>query len=115
MPSFWLAFLFIYTVALKWGVLPLMGWGSFAHVILPSITLALGFIPYYIRLIRSSMREEMKKPHVLFARARGVKRNGYFAYTYFQKHFTTTYHIPCHDLWRLIRGRLLRMFLPFLA
>ncbi len=73
MPSFWLAFLFIYTVALKWGVLPLMGWGSFAHVILPSITLALGFIPYYIRLIRSSMREEMKKPHVLFARARGVK------------------------------------------
>ena len=55
------------------GRLTTHGVGSFAHVILPSITLALGFIPYYIRLIRSSMREEMKKPHVLFARARGVK------------------------------------------
>ena len=75
MPSFWLAFVFVYIVALKWGLLPLMGWGSFAHVILPAGTLALGFIPYYIRLIRSSMLEEVNKPHVVFARARGVKES----------------------------------------
>jgi len=75
MPSFWLAFIFVYIVALKWGLLPLMGWGSVAHVILPAGTLALGFIPYYIRLIRSSMLEELNKPHVVFARARGVKES----------------------------------------
>ncbi|MFJ7405602.1 MULTISPECIES: ABC transporter permease [unclassified Lysinibacillus] len=75
MPSFWLAFIFVYVVALKWGLLPLMGWGSLEHVPLPAFTLALGFIPYYIRLIRSSMLEEGNKPHVTFARARGVKES----------------------------------------
>ncbi|XEC94213.1 ABC transporter permease [Paenibacillus tarimensis] len=75
MPSFWLAFIFIYIAALKWGMFPLMGWGTLDHMILPAITLALGYIPYYIRLIRTSMLEEMGKPHVVFARARGVKES----------------------------------------
>lgn len=75
MPSFWLGFVFVYVVSLKWGILPLMGWGTLEQAVLPALTLALGFIPYYIRLIRTSMMEEMEKPHVVFARARGVKES----------------------------------------
>ncbi|OKL36753.1 nickel ABC transporter permease [Domibacillus mangrovi] len=75
MPSFWLAFILIYIVALKWGLLPLMGWGTWQHLILPSLTLALGISPYYIRLIRTSMIEQMQQPYVLYARARGLKEN----------------------------------------
>jgi ABC-type dipeptide/oligopeptide/nickel transport system permease component len=75
MPSFWLAFILIYIVALKWGILPLMGWGTWQHMILPSLTLALGISPYYIRLIRASIVEQMQQPHVLYARARGLKES----------------------------------------
>lgn len=75
MPSFWLAFILIYLVALKWGILPLMGWGTWQHRILPSLTLALGISPYYIRLIRTSMIEQMQQPYVLYARARGLKES----------------------------------------
>jgi len=75
MPSFWLAFILIYVVALKWGLLPLMGWGTWQHMILPSLTLALGLSPYYIRLIRTNMIEQMQQPHILYARARGLKES----------------------------------------
>ncbi|CAM4174579.1 ABC transporter permease [Paenibacillus alkaliterrae] len=75
MPSFWLAFILIYVVGLKWGILPLMGWGTWQHMILPSLTLALGLCPYYIRLIRTSIVEQMQQPHVLYARARGLKES----------------------------------------
>ncbi|WP_078429373.1 nickel ABC transporter permease [Alkalihalobacterium alkalinitrilicum] len=75
MPNFWLAFILIYVVALKWGVLPLMGWGTWQHMILPSLTLALGISPFYIRLIRTSMIEQMQQPYVLYARARGLKES----------------------------------------
>lgn len=75
MPSFWLGFVLVYVVSLKWGILPLMGWGTIEQSVLPAFTLALGYIPYYIRLIRTSMLEEMEKPHIAFARARGVKES----------------------------------------
>lgn len=75
MPSFWLAFILIYVVALKWGILPLMGWGTWQHMMLPSLTLALGISPFYIRLIRTSMIEQMQQPHVLYARARGLRES----------------------------------------
>jgi ABC-type dipeptide/oligopeptide/nickel transport system permease component len=52
-----------------------MGWGTWQHIILPSLTLALGISPYYIRLIRTSIVEQMQQPHVLYARARGLKES----------------------------------------
>ncbi|MEK5040473.1 ABC transporter permease [Sporosarcina sp. FSL K6-3457] len=72
MPSFWLAFVLVYTIALKLDLLPLMGWGSLDTMILPALTLAMGVIPYYIRLIRTNMIEQLEQPFVVFARARGI-------------------------------------------
>jgi len=72
MPSFWLAFVLVYTMALKLDLLPLMGWGTVDMMILPALTLALGVVPYYVRMIRTSMIEQMEQPFVTFARARGI-------------------------------------------
>lgn len=75
MPSFWLGFVLIYVIAFKLDLLPLMGWGTPQTIILPALTLALGNIPFYIRMIRTSMIEQMKQPFVTFARARGISES----------------------------------------
>ena len=41
-------------------------------MILPALTLAMGVVPYYIRLIRTNMIEQLEQPFVVFARARGI-------------------------------------------
>jgi nickel transport system permease protein len=49
------------------------GRGTFAHLVLPSITLALGLIAIYSRLLRTSVLEQLQEPYVLYARTRGIK------------------------------------------
>ena len=72
-PNFWLGFLLIYFFSYKLDLLPTMGRGSTAHVILPSLTLAMGTASVYIRLLRSSMLDNLEKDFTLYARARGIK------------------------------------------
>lgn len=71
-PSFWLGFILVYTFALKLDIFPLMGWGTVDMIVLPAITLASASIPYYIRMIRINMIEQMNQPYVMYARARGI-------------------------------------------
>ena len=73
MPSFWLGLLLIYLFSMKLDLLPTQGHGSFFHLILPALTLALGHSSAFIRLLRTSMLENMNQYHVLYARARGVR------------------------------------------
>ncbi|HEY9570022.1 MAG TPA: nickel ABC transporter permease [Metalysinibacillus sp.] len=73
MPAFWLGFLLIYFLAVKLDLFPVFGQGSFLHVILPSFTLAFGYVGTYMRLLRASMLENLNEPFVLYARARGLK------------------------------------------
>lgn len=75
MPSFWLGFVLVYTISLKLDLLPLMGWGTPGTIILPAFTLALASIPYYTRMIRLNMIEQMGQPFVTFARARGISES----------------------------------------
>lgn len=73
MPSFWLGFLLMYFFALKFDLLPVMGKGTYLHLILPSLTLALGHAATYTRLLRTSMLENLNREFVLYARVRGLK------------------------------------------
>jgi peptide/nickel transport system permease protein/nickel transport system permease protein len=73
MPSFWLGFLLLYVFSLKLDLLPVTGRGTFLHLILPSLTLALGYAATYTRLLRTSMLENLNKDFVLYARVRGIK------------------------------------------
>ena len=72
-PSFLLATLLIYFVALRAGALPTSGWTSWEHKILPSI--ALGFAPMalFARLVRGTMLETLQQDYVRTARAKGLR------------------------------------------
>ena len=72
-PSFLLATLLIYFIALKGGLLPTSGWSSWEYKILPAI--ALGFAPMalFARLVRGTMLETMQQDYVRTARAKGLR------------------------------------------
>jgi ABC-type dipeptide/oligopeptide/nickel transport system permease component len=72
-PSFLLATLMIYFIALKGGLLPTSGWSSWEHKILPAI--ALGFAPMalFARLVRGTMLETLQQDYVRTARAKGLR------------------------------------------
>ncbi|KPB03836.1 nickel transporter permease NikB [Bacillus sp. CHD6a] len=71
-PSFWLGLLLIYFFSLKWNLLPVMGKGTFAHFILPSITLGIAMAPLYIKLLRERLISTLQSAYIESAYARGL-------------------------------------------
>ena len=53
-------------------LLPVAGWGSVAHMIVPSIVLGLGTMAFLTRLMRSSMLEIVTADYVRTAKAKGL-------------------------------------------
>ncbi|MFD6441260.1 nickel ABC transporter permease [Peribacillus sp. NPDC060186] len=74
MPTFWLGFLLIYFLSVKLDLFPVLGRGTLAHLVLPSLTLAFAYIGTYMRLLRASMLENLNEPFVVYARARGLRQ-----------------------------------------
>ncbi|MCF6409721.1 nickel ABC transporter permease subunit NikB [Pseudalkalibacillus salsuginis] len=72
-PSFWLGYILIFFFSVKLDLFPVEGIGTWQHLVLPSVTLALPLIAMYTRLLRASVLENMREPYVLFARTRGIK------------------------------------------
>jgi peptide/nickel transport system permease protein len=71
-PTFWLGLIFILVFAVYLQVLPVSGRGTFAQLILPTLTLS-GFIVALItRLTRSGMLEVISLDYVRTARAKGL-------------------------------------------
>ena len=72
MPTFWVGVMLILLlgVALRW--LPVSGYGTPAHLVLPSLTLAFYLTPALSRLVRSSMLEVLRSDYVRSARAKGL-------------------------------------------
>jgi oligopeptide transport system permease protein len=58
--------------ALKLGWLPVAGWGSYRHLVLPAITLALPHAAYVARLARAGTIDVMTQDFVRTARAKGL-------------------------------------------
>jgi ABC-type dipeptide/oligopeptide/nickel transport system permease component len=73
LPSFLVATLLIYFVALKGGFLPTNGWTTWQHKILPSFALGLFPMAYFARLVRGSMLETLQQDYVRTAKAKGLR------------------------------------------
>jgi peptide/nickel transport system permease protein len=71
-PTFWVGIMLILLFALQLRALPSAGSGSFEHLILPAVTLALPQVAIVARLTRSSLAESMHEPYVQTARSKGL-------------------------------------------
>jgi peptide/nickel transport system permease protein len=72
MPVFWtgLVFIVIFSVNLRW--FPVSGTGTWRHLVLPALTLALPSIAVLARMTRSTVLEALQEDYVRTARAKGV-------------------------------------------
>ncbi|HUQ37135.1 MAG TPA: ABC transporter permease [Aestuariivirga sp.] len=71
-PQFVLGLTLLYVFAYLLGWLPLGGYGSFSHLILPALTLGLAGGGWYSRMMRSSMIEVLRHDYIRTARAKGM-------------------------------------------
>ncbi len=53
-------------------VLPVAGWGTFRHMLLPALVLGLGTMAFLTRLMRSSLLEVVHQDYIRTARAKGL-------------------------------------------
>ena len=73
--QFWLGLMLIVLFSVQLGWLPTGGYGGFHHVILPALTLAARPIGRIAQVTRSAMMDELAKPYIVTARAKGVQNH----------------------------------------
>lgn len=71
-PSFWIGPALVFFFALKLDLLPVSERGSWAHLVLPSFTLAIGLSAVLIQITRASMLEVLREDFINVARAKGL-------------------------------------------
>ncbi|HKK93928.1 MAG TPA: ABC transporter permease, partial [Longimicrobiales bacterium] len=89
MPVFWtgLVFMVIFAVELNW--VPVSGTGTWKHLVLPAVTLALPSLAVIARMTRSTVLEVLREDFIRTARAKGVSER-----TLLLKHMLRNAMIP---------------------
>ena len=72
LPSFVIGvvLLIVFAVWLQW--FPISGWGTWRHLVLPSVALSLPFAAFIAQLTKTGMIEQLRSDHIRTARAKGV-------------------------------------------
>lgn len=73
-PQFVVGILLLYVFAVQLGWFPIGGYGTFAHLVLPALTIGLLGTGWYSRMMRSSMIDVLAQDYVRTARAKGLGR-----------------------------------------
>jgi peptide/nickel transport system permease protein len=73
LPSFWFGLMLMYVFSVKLQILPVAGWDSILHIILPAITLGAGGAAIVARMTRSSMLEVIRQDYIRTARSKGLR------------------------------------------
>ncbi len=77
-PVFVLGFIFIRFFCVDLKVLPAIPDGSLKSLILPSFTLSISHIAYFVQMLRNEVNENRQEMYVLYARARGMRKRTIF-------------------------------------
>lgn len=72
MPTFWLALLLILVFAVHLGWFRTSGYGGLPFLVLPVLTLSAVSVGRMTQLVRTSMLDEIDKPYMTTARAKGL-------------------------------------------
>jgi peptide/nickel transport system permease protein len=72
-PQFVVGILLLYVFAVHLGWFPIGGYGTFAHLVLPSLTLGILGAGWYARMMRSSMIDVLRQDYMRTAKAKGLK------------------------------------------
>ena len=72
-PNFALGPILILLFSIKFGWLPVSGSGTFANLVLPSITMGSALAAILTRMVRTSLLEELDQDYVRTARAKGLR------------------------------------------
>lgn len=73
-PSFIMATVLQYFLAIKLGIFPVARWGTFMQVVLPSLALASTPLAFVARLTRSSMLEVLSNDYIRTAKSKGLSQ-----------------------------------------
>jgi peptide/nickel transport system permease protein len=103
-PVFVIGAILLYLLAYKSSIFPNGGyipvtdnpWQWFVHMLLPWISLSLGFIGFYSRVLRANMLDTINEDYVRMARAKGLSRRRVLL-----AHVLRTSLIPIVSLWGL--------------
>jgi peptide/nickel transport system permease protein len=76
LPQFWLGLLLMFLVSVKLQLLPTSGYGdgSLTHLILPALTLGVGYMALLARTTRAAVMEILSADYVRTAAAKGLSR-----------------------------------------
>jgi peptide/nickel transport system permease protein len=107
MPVFWIGALMNYYLGFKWGLFPNGGYVEFTedpvdwfyHLILPWTALAILFIGFYSRVLRSNVLDTINEDYVRTARAKGLSERQIMI-----RHVLRNSMIPIITLWGLDFG-----------
>lgn len=72
-PGFFVAYLLMFVFGVRLQVLPIFGFDSPKHLVLPAVTLALGSAAVLTRLTRSSLLEVLSEDHIRVGEAMGLR------------------------------------------
>lgn len=73
-PQFVVGLLLLYVFAVRLGWFPIGGYGTFSHLVLPALTVAVMSSGWYARMMRSSMIDVLRQDYIRTARAKGLAR-----------------------------------------
>jgi peptide/nickel transport system permease protein len=110
MPVFWIGALMNYYLGFKWGLFPNGGYVEFTedpidwfyHLLLPWTALAILFIGFYSRVLRSNVLDTINEDYVRTARAKGLSERQIMI-----RHVLRNSLIPIVTLWGLDFGAVL--------
>ncbi|MHA6643282.1 ABC transporter permease [Mesorhizobium sp. A623] len=73
-PQFVVGLLLLYVFAVQLSWFPIGGYGTWRHLVLPSLTMGILGAGWYARMMRSSMIDVLRQDYVRTARAKGLAR-----------------------------------------